>query len=44
MRNILVHRYDDMNDTTGWRTVTTDLAPLIAELERTLPPEMQAEP
>jgi uncharacterized protein with HEPN domain/predicted nucleotidyltransferase len=43
MRNVLVHRYDDVDDTVIWKTVTDDLAPLIAELERMLPPEMQAE-
>ncbi len=43
MRNVLVHRYDDVDDDVVWKTVTDDLAPLIAELERMLPPEMQAE-
>jgi uncharacterized protein with HEPN domain/predicted nucleotidyltransferase len=43
MRKVLVHRYDDVDDDVMWKTVTTDLAPLIAELERMLPPEMQAE-
>ncbi len=44
MRNIIVHRYDDADDNVVWKTVTDDLAPLIAELERMLPPEMRAEP
>lgn len=44
MRNLLVHRYDDVNDDVVWKTVTADLAPLIAALERMLPPEMQTEP
>jgi uncharacterized protein with HEPN domain/predicted nucleotidyltransferase len=44
MRNVLVHRYDDADDDVVWKTVTSDRAPLIAELERMLPPEMQAEP
>jgi uncharacterized protein with HEPN domain/predicted nucleotidyltransferase len=44
MRNVLVHRYDDADDDIVWKTVTTDLTPLIAELERMLPPEMRAEP
>jgi uncharacterized protein with HEPN domain/predicted nucleotidyltransferase len=43
IRNVLVHRYDDVDDDVMWKTVTTDLAPLIAELERMLPPKMQAE-
>jgi uncharacterized protein with HEPN domain len=43
MRNVLVHRYDDVDVDVVWRTVTSDLAPLIAELERILPPEMRAE-
>ncbi len=44
MRNVLVHRYDDVDDDVIWKTVTDDLAPLIAELARMLPPEMRAEP
>lgn len=44
MRNVLVHRYDDVDDDVIWKTVTDDLASLIAELERMLPPEMRAEP
>ncbi len=43
MRNVLVHRYGDVDDDIIWKTVTADLAPLIAELERMLPPEMRAE-
>lgn len=43
MRNVLVHRYGDVDDDSIWKTVTADLAPLIAELERMLPPEMRAE-
>lgn len=43
MRNVLVHRYGDVDDDSIWKTVTADLASLIAELERMLPPEMQAE-
>ncbi|MDQ6834112.1 MAG: DUF86 domain-containing protein [Chloroflexota bacterium] len=43
MRNVLVHRYDDGDDDVVWKTVTADLAPLITELERMLPPEMRAE-
>ncbi|GEM_PF-32656 len=43
MRNVLVHRYGDVDDDVLWKTVTDDLAPLIAELERMLPPEMRAE-
>jgi uncharacterized protein with HEPN domain/predicted nucleotidyltransferase len=43
MRNVIVHRYDDADDNVIWKTITDDLAPLIAELERMLPPEMRAE-
>ncbi len=43
MRNVLVHRYDDVEDNVIWKTVTDDLAPLIVELERMLPPETRAE-
>jgi uncharacterized protein with HEPN domain len=44
MRNVLVHHHGDGDDDVIWKTVTDDLAPLIAELERMLPPEMQTEP
>ncbi|MCA1666129.1 MAG: DUF86 domain-containing protein [Thermomicrobia bacterium] len=44
MRNVLVHRYVDVDDEVVWKTVTDDLASLIVELERMLPPEMRAEP
>jgi uncharacterized protein with HEPN domain len=36
MRNILIHAYFDVDLDEVWRTVTTDLPPLIAELEKLL--------
>jgi uncharacterized protein with HEPN domain len=43
MRNILIHDYDDVDVGTLWDTAQSDLAPLIARLERYLaehpPPE-----
>jgi uncharacterized protein with HEPN domain/predicted nucleotidyltransferase len=42
-RNIVVHRYGRVDGDTIWRILTTDLDALIGELERMLPPEMQAE-
>jgi len=44
MRNILVHRYGGVNGDKVWEVLTSYLPGLIAELERMLPPEMQAEP
>ena len=37
MRNRLVHGYYDVNLDVVWHTLTDDLPPLIAELERHLP-------
>lgn len=34
MRNRLIHAYFDMNLNVVWRTVTEELSPLIAELQR----------
>ena len=39
MRNRLIHAYFDVNLDIVWETVTEDLPPLIAELERLVPPE-----
>ena len=39
MRNRLVHAYYDINLNTVWSTVTEDLPPLIASLEKILRPE-----
>lgn len=44
MRNIVVHGYDSVNGDKNWDVLTIHLSPLVAELERMLPPEMQAEP
>ncbi len=38
MRNRLIHAYFDINLDILWKTVTEDLPPLIAELEKILPP------
>lgn len=39
MRNRLIHAYFDIDLDRVWDTVTDDLPPLIASLERILPPE-----
>ncbi|MBI2413103.1 MAG: DUF86 domain-containing protein [Deltaproteobacteria bacterium] len=39
MRNRLIHAYYDINIDTVWSTVTEDLPPLIAELEKIIRPE-----
>lgn len=36
MRNRLIHAYYDINLNTVWSTITEDLPPLVAELERIL--------
>lgn len=38
-RNRLVHDYDRINFDILWEIITSDLPPLIAELERALPPQ-----
>lgn len=38
MRNRLIHGYDIVDHDIVWSTVSEDLPPLIAELERILPP------
>jgi len=39
LRNILVHEYDDVDLTIVWDAVQADLPPLIAALEKIVPPE-----
>jgi len=39
MRNRLIHGYDVVDIGIGWQTVTEELSPLSAELERSLSPE-----
>ena len=39
MRNRLVHAYFDVDIGLVWRTVQEDLPPLIAQLERIVPPD-----
>ena len=44
MRNRLVHGYFDVNLDRLWATVLESLPPLIAELEKILPPEEPEQP
>jgi uncharacterized protein with HEPN domain len=44
MRNRLIHAYFDVNRDILWNTVTDDLPPLIAELERILGSESPSVP
>lgn len=39
MRNRLIHAYYDTDLDVLWKTVTEDISPLIAELERIIPSE-----
>ena len=39
MRHRLIHAYFDINLDILWKTVTEDLPPLIAALEKIIPPE-----
>jgi uncharacterized protein with HEPN domain len=39
MRNVMIHDYDTIDLTVVWDTVQRDLPPLIAELEKIVPPE-----
>ncbi len=39
MRNRLIHGYDDVDLEIVWDTIQNDLQPLIAELEKVVPPE-----
>lgn len=39
MRNRLVHIYFDINLDRVWETITDDLPPLVAALEKIVPPE-----
>jgi uncharacterized protein with HEPN domain len=38
LRNILIHRYDEVRQVTIWIIITSDLAPLLIKLEPLLPP------
>ena len=47
MRNRLIHGYDKIDFDVLWRTVTEDLPPLVAALEKIVPPkppEQETEP
>jgi len=39
MRNRLIHAYFDIDLDLVWNTVEDDLSPLVAELERVVPPQ-----
>ncbi len=39
MRNSLIHAYFDVDLDQVWKAVTEDIPPLIAELEKIIPPE-----
>jgi uncharacterized protein with HEPN domain len=39
MRNRLIHGYDKIDFDVLWQTITEDLPPLIAALEKIVPPE-----
>jgi uncharacterized protein with HEPN domain len=39
MRNRLIHAYFDIDRDIVWRTVSEELPPFIAELEKILPPD-----
>lgn len=41
MRNILIHEYDDVDMKIVWEAVQADLPPLIAVLEKIVPPAKQ---
>jgi uncharacterized protein with HEPN domain len=41
MRNRLIHAYSEIDLNVLWKTVLEDLPPLIAELERIVPPERE---
>lgn len=38
LRNILIHRYDEIRQQTIWKIVTSELEPLTTQLEPLLPP------
>jgi uncharacterized protein with HEPN domain len=38
LRNILIHRYDEIRQQTIWQTVTSELEPLLLQLEALLLP------
>ncbi len=38
LRNILIHRYDEIRQVTIWTIITSELAPLLIQLEPLLPP------
>jgi len=38
LRNILIHRYDEIRQRTIWQTLISELEPLLSQLEILLPP------
>lgn len=39
MRNVMIHEYDDVDLLIVWTTLQNDIPPLIAELEKIIPPK-----
>lgn len=44
LRNRLIHGYSDIDLDIVWDTIVHDLPPLIAELEKILPPGNEGKP
>lgn len=42
MRNVLIHEYDDVDFSIVWDAIQGDLPPLIATLEKIVPPDETA--
>jgi len=38
LRNVIIHRYDEIQQDIIWRIITTELATLLTQLEPLLPP------
>lgn len=36
LRNILIHRYDEIREEVIWKTVTSEIGPLLTRLEQVL--------
>ncbi|MBW2721666.1 MAG: DUF86 domain-containing protein [Deltaproteobacteria bacterium] len=42
MRNVMIHEYDDVDLVIVWNTVQNDLPPVVARLEKVVPPHDEA--
>jgi len=42
MRNVMIHKYDDVDLVIVWDTVQNDLQPVVARLEEVVPPHDEA--